>query len=367
MPSSIHFHPNSSFASIFVAPLIRAEKQIGYKTLLVVDKARYEYTEQIRISFNLTLNNLISLPFSFVKIFLLIFKTKPDLIISHNTRSSFLPLICAKLLGIKKVIYFNHGVPHLGYRGLMSWILKLIEITNCLLATEIITVSLDMKNELRKLTSKKVSLINNGSASGLNLNNYSRTHYKTPKFRELLNIKADDFVCIYIGRPEKRKGYGFLVQLWCERFSNNQNYKLILCGSDYKDLSKESKNLPDNIIALGFIHNIPEVLANSDCLLLPSLHEGLSYATLEALASECVVVANNIPGIRCLIKDGINGFLINGNQKDEYEAKIRQIKDLIGTKVHKTIVLQGLITASNYSQEKFIADYTKYLSNSMRS
>ena len=55
---------------------------------------------------------------------------------------------------------------------------------------------------------------------------------------------------------------------------------------------------------MGFVKDIEKIYQISDMLILPSMHEGFPYAILEAMASNCVVVANDVWGIKSLIKNG---------------------------------------------------------------
>jgi glycosyltransferase involved in cell wall biosynthesis len=55
----------------------------------------------------------------------------------------------------------------------------------------------------------------------------------------------------------------------------------------------------------------PEVLlAATDVAVMPSLYEGLPLAAIEAMASAGPVVATDIDGMREIVVDGQNGFLV---------------------------------------------------------
>jgi len=52
---------------------------------------------------------------------------------------------------------------------------------------------------------------------------------------------------------------------------------------------------------------VQRVLAEADALVMPSLSEGLPVAAIEALKHGLAIVASDIPGIRDVLADGING------------------------------------------------------------
>jgi glycosyltransferase involved in cell wall biosynthesis len=110
---------------------------------------------------------------------------------------------------------------------------------------------------------------------------------------------------------------------------------------------------------LGFVQNVPEVLASSDLMILPSFHEGLSYACMEAQASGTVVVANDISGIRCVVEDGITGYLVPGNEIGKYLEIIRGI-DLNRSSI-EDIRLSAKKRVRQFSREDFMPHYIAYL------
>jgi glycosyltransferase involved in cell wall biosynthesis len=359
MTTNIHFHPNGKYAHKFVYPLINAEKSFGIKSLLInsINPTKYSY---LLIRYDLALKNLIVLPLSFFRILRLLFKTRPNSVISHNTRSSLLPLLSARLAKINNIIYFNHGISYLGYKGLTAKILRLLEFINCSLATEIISVSHDMATELKVITDKKITLINNGSACGLDLQNFCKKKKMSNSFLKRHNIDPKDTIFIFIGRPEKRKGYNFIINLWVNHFFNKMNYKLLLCGSDYSHLKYYLNEVPNNIIPLGFVDDIPDLLSFSDCLILPSLHEGLSYAVLEAMASRCIVVANQIPGIANLIENMKTGYLLETNDEKKYLKKIKSIQR---NGVDKKIIDAALKAVKKFNRKEHNKAYIDFINS----
>jgi glycosyltransferase involved in cell wall biosynthesis len=78
---------------------------------------------------------------------------------------------------------------------------------------------------------------------------------------------------------------------------------------------------------LGFRNDGPDLLRAADFLLLPSTHEGLPLAVLEAQASKAAVLAAPTAGIPETITDGETGFLIPAEDAAGYA---RRIEDLLG-------------------------------------
>jgi len=354
----VHFHPDGRMAARFIDPLIEAERRHGHTSVLITSTRKSKAGSKI-IKYDLSVRNLSMLPIVFLRICFFLNKFRPDMVISHNTKSSPLPLFAAWLMGINLRIYFNHGVPYIGYTGMLRSVLRFFEKINCTLSNCILTVSPDMVTLLKGVRQGiEPNIILNGSSSGLDLDIYSSDLYEDSTWKKVNNIKDDDMVVVYIGRPEKRKGFGHAVRLWSDYLTNPSN-KLVICGATSVDVLRHLPEIPSNVICLGFVSNIPEVLLNADILILPSLHEGLSYAVLEAMAANCVVIANDIEGVRNLVDDGINGYLVKDNQLSVYADLIQSLSNdkarMSDLKRH------AMATAEAFSQKRFLPEYLSFL------
>lgn len=68
--------------------------------------------------------------------------------------------------------------------------------------------------------------------------------------------------------------------------------------------------LQDQVRFLGFEPDMPGLLMRHRIAVLSSRYEGMPLALVEAMAAGCAVVGSNVPGIRELLHDGIDGLLV---------------------------------------------------------
>jgi glycosyltransferase involved in cell wall biosynthesis len=68
--------------------------------------------------------------------------------------------------------------------------------------------------------------------------------------------------------------------------------------------------LKDRFVFLGFRADVPEILADLDVFVLSSVSEGLSIATIEAMAAGKPVVVTRSGGPREVVEDGRTGLLV---------------------------------------------------------
>jgi len=345
-------------AEHFIEPLMAAERMTGYHTDLVTSGHQSVDSGEV-IYFDLSISNLIGLPWALLKILNYIYKIRPDIVIAHNSKSSLIPLFAAWLGRVPVRVYFNHGVPYVGYHGFLRVLLRLLERLNALWATHVLTVSKEMLGLLLNAgVSREPKIIHHGSACGIDLQVFSSDVYSHSNWRNTHGLKADDLLVVYVGRPERRKGFEIVLRLWAD-YIHERHIKLVICGADADDVLRYLNSVPQNVLPFGFVQNVPEILASSDLLLLPSFHEGLPYACMEAQASGAVVVANNIVGLSCVVEDGITGFLVPGNEISKYLEIIRRI-DLDRSSI-EDIRLSAKKRVSKYSRENFMPHYIAYL------
>lgn len=70
---------------------------------------------------------------------------------------------------------------------------------------------------------------------------------------------------------------------------------------------------------------VQEVLADADLLLMPSNFEGLPLAAIEALKHGVAIVASDIPGIRDVVRDGVNGLRLPAGDQEAWTQGLRAL------------------------------------------
>ncbi|WP_092767626.1 glycosyltransferase family 4 protein [Hymenobacter actinosclerus] len=76
---------------------------------------------------------------------------------------------------------------------------------------------------------------------------------------------------------------------------------------------------------LGTSDNVAELLAQADCVVLPSYREGTPKTLLEAAAMGKPIVTTDVPGCRETVVDGHNGLLCQVRDAADLAAKMLQV------------------------------------------
>jgi starch synthase (maltosyl-transferring) len=126
-----------------------------------------------------------------------------------------------------------------------------------------------------------------------------------PADLKALGIPAGRRVVTFVGRLEPQKGVQWLVETapaWLERLPDCD---LLVVGEGplRGDLEAmcQAKHIAGRVHFAGWRADVPEILAASDLLVLPSVWEGMPNVVLEAMASRRPVVASDVEGVRELL------------------------------------------------------------------
>ena len=135
------------------------------------------------------------------------------------------------------------------------------------------------------------------------------------------NLSSLVEACAAIGLPLHIYGVGPDGDMLMERAA--------ACGADV-----ELKGLLDNT-------ELATRLQDYAIFVLPSFHEGLPKVMIEAMAVGLVCVGSTIPGITDMIRDGENGYLIDGFTADDIAEALRRARSerdpTMGARARQTV------------------------------
>lgn len=198
----------------------------------------------------------------------------------------------ARLLGLK-IVFTHHGPDYdrNKWGKLAKFMLKLGERMGCIFANEVIVIS-EVINQLikQKHNRQDAHLIYNGVSSPNFINS---TDYLSS-----LGLEPQKYI-FAMGRFVPEKNFHQLINSYSR--IKNKEYKLVLAGdADFEDTySKRLKKIAkkEGVILTGFIKGdkLNELLTHAKLFILPSSHEGLPIALLEAMSYKLPVIVSDIP------------------------------------------------------------------------
>ena len=165
--------------------------------------------------------------------------------------------------------------------------------------------------------------------------------------RAKLGIGEQRLVVAFVAREWGHKG----LQAVIEALALAPDWDLAVAGTGdrerYRALA-DSIGVGEVVRWLGLVREIPVVYAMADAFVLPSNYETFSLVTFEAAASALPVLATPVSGVRELIRDGENGFVI--------AAEAQSIADRLNELAHDPALRQRIGAAARQSALRFTWD-----------
>lgn len=284
-------------------PMIGHYKEIG---LLVYEIGFYGPPKKL-ISKRAFLFLLTFLP-SVLAVLNILKKEKPN-VIHVNTSLNIQGGIAAYL---SKIPFIWHIREIMGSGTLDSLVKKVV----CKLATKTVVISNAVKENYN---CKNTTVVYNGM---------DLTKYQNLK----KSYNNENIIISCIGRFEEWKGQHILVEAISNLISHHKNIKVQFVGGpasakpEYLENLKtrvSQLNLNNYIDFLGIRNDVPDILANTDILVVPtSTSEPFGRTVIEGMAASCIVIATAAGGPLEIIKDKQTGFLVTPNSVDALSNKL---------------------------------------------
>lgn len=295
--------------------------------------------------------------FRVIKELTAIFKREQFDIVQYATpNASFYASIAAKRAGVKNRLYTHWGSRYMGYEGgIGRLIFKTLEKITCKNSTIIETESFSLMDYSIKdglYPKGKASVIWNGSACGVKLENYdlsNRDEWRR-QIRSKYGIPDDAIVFGWCGRITRDKGHNELFAAFRRLNEMNKKARLLMVGAydntetiDH-ELFKWAQSCKE-VIFTGPVpgDQVPVMYSAMDVFCSLSYREGFGLVVIEAAAMKLPGIVTDVPGqIDTIVKDE-TGLLVPAKEIEpvvkamEYYANNPDRIEAMGSKARKRV------------------------------
>lgn len=325
-----------------------------------------------------------------LKLIRFLIKEKPLMVHSHTPKAGILAMLASKIAQVPIRLHTVAGMPLAESNGVKRKMLEIIEKLTYYCATKVYPNSKGLYDFIleNKFTNKqKMKFIGNGSSNGINTSYFSPDSVSEETKLELkkeLLITNDDFVYVFVGRLVGDKGINELIQAFIKIQKNNYNLKLLLVGSQEKDLDplKDSTLLEiksnKNIISVGFKQDVRPYLSVSNALVFPSYREGFPNVVMQAGAMGLPSIVTDINGCNEIIEDGINGILIPTKSSAAVEIAMKKLlndkpyliklkmisREMITSRYEQKVIWESLLNEYKNLETNWLIQSKKSIQNS---
>lgn len=273
--------------------------------------------------------------------------------------------VYGRLLKLKfpklQTIYTVHGFHFYDGAPFINWAIYYpIEKIMARFTDTMITMNSEDYERAKKFRVKKIYKVN---GVGVDLSKYSLENHDKSEIRRKLKLSDDDFVILMIAEVNKNKNHKQMIDA-IDILKNKgiEDIKVICAGEgvmldEIKSYIKE-KNLNDNIHMLGFRKDIDDLIVACDMGILMSYREGLPRNIMELMACKKPVIGTNIRGIRDLIEDNVNGYLVNVGDSNDTAYKIEKIYK--NEEILKYMSINSSKIIQNYSVDNIITQLESF-------
>ena len=257
---------------------------------------------------------------------------RPHILHTHTAKAGAIARAAAVLAGGARppiVAHTFHGHVLKGYFGpARTEFFRQVERTLARASDVLVAVSPEVRDDLVELgvaPREKFAVVRLGIPLAERLGDPSADL----DFRALYGIPREAFVVGWVGRMTGVKDTGAVLEI--VRATRDLGVDVVLCmvgdGPDREALEQQAHELgiARRTYFVGYQPDVAGYYRLFDAFVLPSVNEGTPVSAIEALASGTPVVANRVGGVPDVVRDGLDGFLVEPGDVEHAASRVAQL------------------------------------------
>lgn len=259
----------------------------------------------------------------------------PDIVHTHTSKAGIVGRLASLAVPSAKVV---HGVHILPFTGVSSRLKKMLYISLEKLAALRTHAFIDVSEGMRDLC------LENGLGqvathhvirSGMDVERFRRASSASDLIVRLKGRGAEGgkapIAIAYVAVLERRKRHAELVKALAPMLAEQPHIHLLFAGegSERSVLAGliDEAGLGDQIHLLGFRDDAEAVIAASDICVFASEREGLPRSIVQYAIAGKPIVATALPGIALVVREGVNGHVVEGQDFNGLAAALSRLID----------------------------------------
>lgn len=255
----------------------------------------------------------------------LIRQLRVDILHAHNCYADLVTVIASRMVRVKTIttayVWFDYNWK----RNLLQWIdAQAMRRFDCVTAhcenTRVETLKRGIKaDEIRTLI------------CGFETHRIELNPLRRKQLRAEHGASDADTVLINVARFYPEKAHVFLLESFALILKERPDTWLWLAGVGPLEAeirtSIERLGIARRVRLLGFVVNLPQLLALTDIQVHPAHIEGVPLAICEGMAAGLPIVASQVGGLPEILDNGRNGLLVDGLQYEQFAQAVQGLMD----------------------------------------
>jgi glycosyltransferase involved in cell wall biosynthesis len=179
--------------------------------------------------------------------------------------------------------------------------------------------------------------------------------------KEALSMSAGAFTIIYVGRFVAFKGIDRVARLYWELKWRGADVQLVLLGA-FDDLHPSGLNATEvellendpSVIIPGWQESVAQWLAIADLCVFPSEREGMPVCLMESISMGVPVITSNSRGCRDVVRDGIDGYIVQDTTVISLADKIESL--MMDSPTMKSLSLASKSGRCRFDRKCFVSE-----------
>jgi glycosyltransferase involved in cell wall biosynthesis len=265
----------------------------------------------------------------------LIRELRPQILHTHTAKAGAIGRLAALVAAEAAppiVVHTFHGHVLRGYFGpLRSTVFRLLERGLARRTTALVAVSPEVRDDLVALgvaPAEKFAVVRLGIELDTRVSEADGDRQRQ-ETRRRLGIAPERFVVGWIGRMTAVKRTDDVLLAFRRLRDRGVDAALCMVGDGpdreaAERLAHELGVVRDSLF-LGYQDEVAPYYAAFDALILPSANEGTPVSAIESLAGGRAVVATAVGGVPDVVRDGVDGFLVEPGDVDAMADRLARL------------------------------------------
>ncbi|MBN3037907.1 MAG: glycosyltransferase family 4 protein, partial [Candidatus Omnitrophica bacterium] len=273
--------------------------------------------------------DLIADAVSLFKLTSLFKKEAIDLVHTHSSKAGILGRWAAHFAGVRFIVHTVHGWSFNDRQHFLTKSLYIfLEKITARFTDKFVAVT---KSDIQKGLAHKIGRKNKYALIpyGIESKYFLKPNVEKKKKKKELGLDEDTQLVGMVACFKPQKSPLDFVRVASLIIEKRPKTHFIMVGDGIlrKSVERliEKSRLKDNFILTGWRRDIAELMSCLDVLTLTSLWEGFPIVFLEGMYSKLPIVAYDVDGVREVINEGVNGFLVRPGDIDTMASRIEEL------------------------------------------